>query len=302
VNRIVRYTLAMNLAMLATSITSGRHAAACDVCRTLGTNAYHIHALGGDDVNDAMDLPSSPVHGSEDGFSVGVAQPAYATIGARWPSNGPNGSVTLTYSYQNLLNGALKMKNGQSLPNYIIRQSIETALQLWANVVPISFVEVPDDGLGYGLSTQFGQLRFRNVWINGPDPPDPAPPIAKAQAYYPTGGDYAGDVEFDYGDPWEVVGTLHEPDILGAATHEIGHTLGLAHTDISQANMYWIFRRTAGLHDGWLHDDDIAGIRSLYGSGSGTVTPLFTVPEPTTWITTLAALISLLAARRVVHS
>jgi Matrixin len=225
---------------------------------------------------------------------------AYATVGSRWPSNGPNGSVILTYSYENMFDGALKQKNGQPVPAYIIRQSIENAFQLWANVVPISFVEVPDDGLGYGLSTHFGQLRFRHVFINGPDPPV-GDPIAKAQAYFPGGGDYSGDVEFDHSDPWEVIGTLHEPDILGAATHEIGHTLGLNHTDVIGANMYWIFRRTAGLNDGWLHPDDIAGMQSIYGPGSGTVTPLFAVPEPATWMPTLAALISLLAASRVLN-
>jgi Matrixin len=304
VSRFLRYILFMFSAMLATAIVAGQRAAACELCRALGTTAYHIPAMGGDDSNDALNAPApdatpDPLDVNDDGLSVGVAQPAYVTVGARWPSNGPNGSVTLTYSYENMFDGALKMKNGQPLPAYIIRKSIETALQLWANVVPISFVEVPDDGLGYGLSTQFGQLRFRHVYINGPDPPDPALPIAKAQAYFPGGGDYSGDVEFDHGDPWEVVGTLHEPDILGAATHEIGHTLGLNHTDVIGANMYWIFRRSAGLNDGWLHPDDIAGIQSIYGSGSGTVTPLFAVPEPATWMLLLASLISLLAASRV---
>jgi hypothetical protein len=282
------------LSLSAVVLALGQRAAACDQCRMLGTTAYHIPGIGGDDPQDAKTPPPAEPLDIHDDLTTGGGHANFVVVpGARWPVNGPNGSVLLTYSYENMFDGALKQKNGQPVPAYVIRKSIETALQLWANVVPISFVEVVDDGLPYGLSTKYGQLRFRHVWINGPDPPDPAPPIAKAQAYFPFGGDYSGDVEFDHGDPWEVHGTLHEPDLLGAATHEIGHTLGLNHTDIEGANMFWIFRRTTGLDDGWLHPDDIAGIQSIYGSGSGTVTPLFTIPEPAAMALALAAILAI---------
>ena len=42
--------------------------------------------------------------------------------------------------------------------------------------------------------------------------------------------------------------------------------------------MYWIFTRYSGLGTGQLFADDIAGIQSIYGAGSGSVTSL--VPEP----------------------
>jgi hypothetical protein len=176
---------------------------------------------------------------------------------------------------------------------------------LWASAAPINFVEVPDDGLWYGSSTQFGQIRFRHIYINGPDPVI-GDPVAKAQAYYPPGTTYAGDVEFDDSDKWQEVGTLRQPDILGAAIHEIGHTLGLGHAtgiipgeywsyqvydSIGQvvdhlepkgnANMFWIFTRYSGLGTGQLLPDDVAGIQAIYGAGQGSVTPLG-VPEPAT--------------------
>jgi hypothetical protein len=94
-----------------------------------------------------------------------------------------------------------------------------------------------------------------------------------------SGGNIASDIFFDNSDPWQEVGTLPQPDILGAAIHEIGHTLGLGHTDDSTANMYWIFRRFSGLGTGQLFPDDIAGIQAIYGAGVGSVTSL-PVPEP----------------------
>jgi hypothetical protein len=214
---------------------------------------------------------------------------AYVTTGSKWPQPGGSGSpLTLTYSFQNMFDGGLLMPNGQPLPNYLIRHSIEEAMGLWASVAPISFIEVSDNGLAYGLAgAQYGQIRFRHTYINGPDPPPPADPIAKAQAYFPGNNVLAGDVEYDDSDRWQEIGTRPVPDILGATIHELGHSLGLNHTDLVDANMYWIFTRCSGLGTGKLFADDIAGIRSIYGSGSGTVTSL--VPEPATWALGLIA-------------
>ncbi len=230
----------------------------------------------------------------------------YVLIGSQWPQPGGKGTpITLTYSFQNMFDGAIKMPNGQPLPANIIRGSIEEALRLWSSAAPINFVEVPDDGLYYGSSTHYGQIRFSHIYINGPDPAI-GDPIAKAQTYFPPGDGFPGDVQFDDSDAWQVVGTLRQPDILGAALHEIGHSLGLGHaTGIipgeywsyqvydgtgqvvdhlepkGDADMFWIFNRYSGLGTGQLMPDDIAGIQAIYGAGSGSVTPLG-VPEANT--------------------
>jgi hypothetical protein len=290
--------------MFALAVWSSRadRASACELCRRYGTTAFHVegldddHTIGGDAFNDALVEPSKPDGDDEGGSGSFVVQ------GGKWPQQGGPGSpFTLTYSFQNMFDGGLLMPNGQPLPNDLIRHSIEEALALWASVVPVHYVEVPDNGLGYGFpGAQYGQIRFRHVYINGPDPPPPQDPIAKAQAYFPiSGGIYAGDVEYDHGDRWQEVGTRPVPDILGATIHELGHTLGLGHTSDSTANMYWIFTRYSGLGTGRLHPDDVAGIRSVYGAGIGSVTPL--VPEPATWMLVVGGVLgwTALSSRRI---
>ncbi|HJQ80445.1 MAG TPA: matrixin family metalloprotease [Lacipirellulaceae bacterium] len=269
-----------------------REASACERCLVSGTTDFHLHA-GGDDSHDALVTP----------LPDGLASAQFSPSGQQWPQPGGKGTpVTLTYSYQNMFDGSLRMPGGQPLPNTLIRRSIESALGLWASVAPLHFVEVPDDGtshIGNYPNGQFGQIRFRHVYINGPDIPGQQP-TAKAQAYYPyPGSNFAGDIEFDHGDPWQEVGTLPVPDILGATIHELGHALGLQHSNDPQANMYWIFRRGAGPGTGALHTDDIDGIRAIYGSGVGSVRPLG-VPEPTAW-TIFAFGAALLLANRAVR-
>lgn len=258
---------------------------ACDACRRFGLGLHADAGAGGDATDDAL---TDNTGGSA----------SFVVSGSKWPQPGGLGSpITLTYSFENMFDGGLLQPNGQPLPSALIRGSIEEALGLWASVVPISFVEVADNGLPYSNpGAQYGQIRFRHMFINGPDPPPPAQPIAKAQAYFPSGGVYAGDVEYDHGDRWQEVGTLPLPDILGATIHELGHSLGLNHTSIPEANLYWIFTRYSGLGTGKLHADDIAGIQSIYGPGSGTVTSL--VPEPGAGVLVIATIATMFGLRR----
>jgi matrixin len=221
-------------------------------------------------------------------FAFAGAAGAYSLIGTKWPQpGGLNSPITLTYSYQNMFDGGLRgpgavpgsdgmyEPNGPPLSNTLIRDSIEEALGVWSEVVPIHFVEVFDNGLAYGASNAtYGQIRFRHVDINGNDPAPPALPVAKAQAYYPSTGVLGGDVEFDHGDPWQEIGTQPIPDILGATIHELGHSLGLGHSNFDEAAMYWIFNRFSGIGTGQIYPDDIAGIHAVYGTGVGSVTPL----------------------------
>jgi hypothetical protein len=221
---------------------------------------------------------------------------AYSIGGSPWPTDGPcpggnchGQPVTIKYSYANMFNGGLKMFDNTPLPNSLIKGSIEEALHVWTTAVNVNFVEV--------LNTDpASQLRFRHVYINGHDPAPPADPIAKAQATC-LGYGAACEVQYDNSDPWQENGTQSRPDILGATIHEVGHILGLLHTNVQGANMYWIFHRFPQLGAGQLFPDDIAGIQAIYGAGAGSVTPLG-VPEPAAAVLAAVALFGALPPRR----
>jgi hypothetical protein len=243
---------------------------ACPRCEAVGIPCVH----------GIVDNPSAPADGT--------TPPQYSLIGYKWPQSAPGAQVTITYSYNNLLDGGLKGPDGVSLPASLIRASVEEALSLWAGAAPLNFIEVPDQGGPAVMADypdgQFGQIRFSHVYINGPDVPGQLP-TTKALTYYPTGlNNLAADIFFDDSDPWQKQGTLPTPDVLGAAIHELGHALGLGHSLDSNDNMYWIFTRYNGPGTGAsLKGGDIDGIHALYGTDHGSVTPLL-VPEPATWV------------------
>src|SRR3954464_9875472 len=70
---------------------------------------------------------------------------AYTVTGGKWPQSSLGAPVTVTYSYNNLLDGGLKGPDGVPLPASLIRASVQEALGLWASVAPLNFVEVPDE-------------------------------------------------------------------------------------------------------------------------------------------------------------
>src|SRR5688572_12469867 len=104
-----------------TSMTHG--ILACENCRLTGTSAYHVPSIGGDYFNDAHFAPPAQTHSDP-----GEATAQFMTGGGQWPQPGGMGTpVTVTYSYENMFDGALKMPGGQPLPGDIIRRSIEEA-------------------------------------------------------------------------------------------------------------------------------------------------------------------------------
>lgn len=214
----------------------------------------------------------------------------------QWPQPGGDGTpVTITYSYNNFLNGGLKNLAGEVISADYLRLVTEEAFGLWAGVAPLHFIEVPDIGADQPNPPVFssnatayrnldpdsyGQIRINHLFINGTDEENGFP-TTKARAWFPSvGPPIAGDIQFDNGDPWEIIGGPSTPDVLGIMTHEIGHSIGLVHSAIEGTVMFPAALRRNGPGTGILLPDDIARVRAVYGEGVGSVTPLVVVPEP----------------------
>uniref|UniRef100_A0A0B7AQA0 Peptidase metallopeptidase domain-containing protein n=2 Tax=Arion vulgaris TaxID=1028688 RepID=A0A0B7AQA0_9EUPU len=139
------------------------------------------------------------------------------------------------------------------------RNIMQKSLAMWAKHVPVKFVE---DGSGTpDISIRFVRGR------HGPeqDPifdgsPDRTVNVL-AHAWGPgyTAKGLAGDVHFDDDDNWKNYTTL-----LGVAVHELGHSMGLGHSDDPNAIMFPVYREVAELGQ-----DDINGIEELYGPNRG---------------------------------
>ncbi|MBD2534689.1 matrixin family metalloprotease, partial [Nostoc flagelliforme FACHB-838] len=194
---------------------------------------------------------------------------------SKWPQPSGKGTpITITYSYSNLLNGNLL----GGLAVSTLTSAIEEALKLWATYAPLNFVEISDSGPApsnnYYTAANHPQIRFGYSTIDGSGD-------VLAQAYHPSTTDgLGGDIHFDGSETWAIKPGSNQEDILETAVHEIGHALGLDHepsTEEGGTNAIMnpnIGNRYSGLGSAFLLNDDIKGIRDIYGTGVGLVQPL----------------------------
>lgn len=166
----------------------------------------------------------------------------YAVEGRKWTKN------DLTYGFENFT-GHLSAGD--------IRSALAEAFGLWGSVTKLTFAEIPL------ANSPDIKIKFV-IGDHGDGSSFDGPAGVLAHAFYPppNGGDLAGDVHFDGAEKWSVA--LPVPassfDLVSVAAHEIGHALGLAHSNIQPALMYAYY---SGVHR-FLHSDDIAGIQSIY--------------------------------------
>lgn len=149
------------------------------------------------------------------------------------------------------------------------RAAVRVALQAWASVADIRFVEVPDDGASQGT------LRF--AWTaSGPD--------EQSHTYEVAGSEKAADVWLNADAPWD---DGFGPGSYGLSTlvHEIGHALGLGHpfegamqlppAEEGYASSVMSYTAYAGSPGSWVDFEpttpmpyDILAIQHLYGANT----------------------------------
>lgn len=183
----------------------------------------------------------------------------------KWPQPGGLGTtVTITYSFSNLLDGRMR---GISAAN--LRSAVREALSRWAAVAPLTFVEVADSGPTTIGDTSYApgttpNLRFGHHSIDGRYG-------VLAHAFYPfdtVNDGLSGDLHFDNTETWGITPSASSIDFLEVCLHEIGHALGLNHQEpppVAIMNPFYGGRFT-GLTSSFLFTDDQDGIIAIYGN------------------------------------
>ncbi len=145
-----------------------------------------------------------------------------------------------------------------------MRGVMTSAMQEWSNYVQLDWTEI----------LVSGQANTVDIGWEAMDEASGTLAYAYYPAPIPNSEPVAGDMFFDNAENW-TIGGGGGIDLFAVTLHELGHSLGLKHSDDPDAVMYaWYTGPVAGLDA-----DDIVGIRSLYATGQGGVYP---IPEPAT--------------------
>jgi hypothetical protein len=185
-----------------------------------------------------------------------------ATFGEGWDGKG-QGSAQLTY----WLGAMAPELNAEQ-----VRAEIRRALGDWSAVVKIDFAAAEAARRTRGIDVFFASGE------HGDGYPFDGRGKVLAHTYYPppNAEPLAGDLHLDADELWRI-GVDY--DVYSVTLHELGHALGLGHSDDPNAVMYPYYRRAAGLRPA-----DVAAIKTLYAARerSDSSGPPVSAPGPDT--------------------
>ncbi|KAM3936194.1 collagenase 3-like [Leptodactylus fuscus] len=143
------------------------------------------------------------------------------------------------------------------IPNSQVDYAIAQALRLWSEVTPLNFRQIHSGEADIMIS--FGYKDHGDFF------PFDGPLGILAHAFEPGEG-IGGDVHFDEEEKWTL--SQQGTNIFLVALHELGHTLGLDHSNLEEAIMYptLLYNSMVDPSKFKLFKDDIQGIQALYGS------------------------------------
>jgi len=183
---------------------------------------------------------------------LGTIGQIIATNGDGWDGPGLN-AATLNYVFQHVT---------AQLPAGVPQGEILRAMAEWAKVIQITW-QPGTDSLGnrtvnifwatgdHGDGFPFDGLGGVIAHTFYPAPPNPEP--------------LAGDLHLDDAESWHVGAQV---DVFSVALHELGHALGLGHSDNPNDVMYPYLKLVTTLADG-----DKTAILSMYAAQTGVVPP-----------------------------
>ncbi|XP_047734742.1 interstitial collagenase-like [Prionailurus viverrinus] len=145
------------------------------------------------------------------------------------------------------------------LPRAEVDRAIEKAFQLWSDVSPLNFTKISEGQadimlsfgeVNHGDKSDFGRIR------------SPLPHV------FPPGRGMGGGVHFDEEKTW--TDDFRNYNLYYVAAHELGHSLGLLHSDDIGSLM---FPRYVYYGDALLSPKDIDAIQAIYGPSTNPIQP-----------------------------
>jgi len=162
----------------------------------------------------------------------------FALQGSRWKTR------SLTYR-------VTKYPSKKGLSRNDVDITMKKAFEVWSTATNLKFERKRRGDVHI-------EIRFERR-SHGDDDPFDGEGGTLAHAFFPV---YGGDVHFDDDEDW-TVNTFRGTSLLMSTSHELGHSLGLSHSDVKSALMAPFYRGYEKVVK--LDPDDIRGIQELYG-------------------------------------
>ncbi|XP_053174711.1 matrix metalloproteinase-15 [Scomber japonicus] len=198
----------------------------------------------------------------------GTRRKRYALTGQQWDKD------HITYSIMN-----------QHIPSSLGEErtfdAIRKAFDVWRRVTPLTFEQLPaEHSINNSSQKDLADILLLFAsGFHGDMSLFDGEGGSLAHAYYPGPG-IGGDTHFDADEPWTLDNENPKGiDLFLVAVHELGHALGLEHSDNPSAIMAPFYQWTH-THNFSLHEDDIKGIQYMYGPPLVTDAPPTSPPNP----------------------
>ena len=146
-----------------------------------------------------------------------------------------------------------------------VDEAMEEAFKVWSEVTNLKFEKIFSGDAHIEVRFETGN--------HGDDDPFDGEGGTLAHAFFPI---YGGDAHFDDEEDWTVK-SFRGTNLVMSAAHELGHSLGLSHSNVKSSLMAPFYRGYEPKIR--LDQDDIDGIRALYGEKENEIKSVNSLPQ-----------------------